>query len=177
MTSRPTLHAPPLVLRPFALSDAPRVAELANDEQLTSTLLVVPFPYHESHALAWIEGHEQRLEERRSLDLAMTVHGELVGSIGVELDQRHRRAALGYWVGRSFWGRGFATTAARAMIRYCFETLGTVRVSAYHFVGNEASGRVLEKAGMLREGTMRGLVRKGDRQLDCVMYAVVRDEP
>jgi RimJ/RimL family protein N-acetyltransferase len=166
-------------LRPFHQDDAPRVATLANDERIASTLLVLPFPYYLEHATSWIARHEDDYAANRELNLAITIAatGELVGSIGMGFEPLHNRVLLGYWVGHEFWGQGFATSAAKAMTKFALDEKGINRVWAYHFVGNDASGKVLMNAGMRREGVIRGMVRKADRYIDCVMYGLVRGDP
>ncbi|MDH4351518.1 MAG: GNAT family N-acetyltransferase, partial [Gemmatimonadota bacterium] len=100
----------------------------------------------------------------------------LVGAIGLILRPEHSRAELGYWIGRPFWGRGYATEAAGAMLRYGFETLGLRRLYACHFARNPASGRVLEKVGMRQEGIARAHAQRWNRFEDLVQYGILREE-
>ncbi len=73
-------------------------------------------------------------------------------------------------------GRATPTEATRAIIRFGFEALGYNRIYAYHFVGNPASGRVMQKAGMKKEGVLRQEVRKGDVFQDHAIYSILRQE-
>jgi RimJ/RimL family protein N-acetyltransferase len=102
--------------------------------------------------------------------------GELVGAIGIDVEERHARAELGYWIGVPYWGRGYATEAATAVVAHAFDDLGLNRVYAYHFTTNPASGRVLQKIGMRHEGTRRAHTRKGDAYLDSDAYAILRED-
>ncbi len=86
-------------------------------------------------------------------------------------ESRHKRGSLGYWLGVEFWGKGYATQAAIAVLNYGFGTLELHRIEAGHYPRNPASGRVLEKIGMQREGLMRGDVLKGHQFEDTVLYA------
>ena len=79
--------------------------------------------------------------------------GTLVGSIALHPNARDDNGEIGYWIGRPYWGQGYATEAAREVVRYGFEELGLHRVHANHLGSNPASGKVLEKVGMTREGT------------------------
>ena len=83
---------------------------------------------------------------------------------------------MGYWIGTPYWGCGFATEATAAVVRYGFEELQLNRVHAAHFALNPASGRVLEKLGMRREGCRRQHVLKWDRYVDLVLYGLLREE-
>ncbi len=75
-----------------------------------------------------------------------------------------------------YWGQGFATEASRAVVRFGLETLGLNRLYAHHMARNPASGRVLERIGMQREGVLRRRVRKWGRFEDVVIYALLREE-
>jgi ribosomal-protein-alanine N-acetyltransferase len=99
-----------------------------------------------------------------------------VGAVGLILAPAHDRAELGYWIGAPYWGRGYATEASRAVVRWGFEGLGLRRIHASHFPRNPASGRVLEKLGMRHEGTLRQHVKKWDEYLDLESYGLLADE-
>jgi ribosomal-protein-alanine N-acetyltransferase len=73
-----------------------------------------------------------------------------------------------------FWGRVYCTAALRLFLRYCFSDLDLERVQARHFIRNPASGRVMEKAGMRREGTVRHHITKSGREEDLVVYSLSR---
>ena len=83
-------------------------------------------------------------------------------------------AEFGYWLGEPYWGRGIATAAARAMVGFAFSAFPWVRLEAGVFEWNQASMRVLKKAGFEREGVLRQSVRKDGQFLDRVMYAITR---
>jgi RimJ/RimL family protein N-acetyltransferase len=167
-----------LILRPFGLSDAPDVAHYAGDREIASTTLLIPHPYSVEDALAWLATHHDSFQSGRSVACAVTLRetGELAGAIGLSIAAGHDRAELGYWIGRPFWGRGFATEAGLAMVRYGFEELPLNRIDAYHFARNPASGRVLQKIGMTYEGTARQLYKKWGGYEDCPLYSILRAE-
>ena len=89
---------------------------------------------------------------------------------------RHNRAELGFWVGVSYWGNGYCTEAATAMIRYGFEVLGYHKVAARHMKCNPASGRILEKVGMRKEGTLVDEVIKDGAFHTLVVYGMINSE-
>jgi RimJ/RimL family protein N-acetyltransferase len=101
----------------------------------------------------------------------------VIGAVGLRVDRDHARAELGYWIGKPYWGRGYATEAARAALRWGFDSLGLERIYAYHFARNAASGRVLRKIGMTPEGIARRHVRKWGEYHDSPLYSILRGEP
>lgn len=165
-----------LLLRPFELDDAPDVCRLAGDREIAANTLTVPHPYEEYMAVEWIGSRSARVEEEKGVVFAIVEGSALVGAMGLDLEIEHARAELGYWIGRPSWGQGFATEAARAVIRYGFEKLSLNRIQAHHLVRNPASGRVLEKCGMRREGVARQYLRKWDEFEDIVMYSVLASD-
>ncbi|MCL7959647.1 MAG: GNAT family N-acetyltransferase, partial [marine benthic group bacterium] len=108
------------------------------------------------------------------LALAVTDSSVLVGAISLRLDFEHARAELGYWIGLPFWGRGYATEAAVAMVGYGFNELGLNRIFAHHVARNPASGRVMKKAGFTHEGFHRAHVLKNGRFEDLHSFAILR---
>ncbi len=181
MTERPeqpTLHTERLVLRPFTPEDAPAVAVLANDPEIAANTLSFPYPYELRMAEEWIAGQPERWEKGELANFAIVLRdgGEMVGSIGLIISAEHGRAELGYWVGRAFWGAGYCTEAARAVVDFGFRVLGLNRVQAHHFTRNPASGRVLRKIGMRHEGHLPQWLRKGDVYEDAELFGILREE-
>jgi RimJ/RimL family protein N-acetyltransferase len=138
----------------------------------------VPHPYPDGAAEAWIGGHAQRFERREIMVLAVTLlhTGELAGCISLALRDNDDRAELGYWMGMPYWNHGYCSEAARALVAYGFEQMGLHRIYAFHFVRNPASGRVMQKAGMSYEGTLRQHVKKWERYEDLAAYGILRSE-
>jgi RimJ/RimL family protein N-acetyltransferase len=175
---RPELLTARLRLRRPERSDAPDVQRLAGDFAVAETTLSIPHPYPDGAAEAWIDSVAAAYEEDRQAVFVMTdrATGDFYGAVGLTLHLEHDRAELGYWVGRPFWGRGYATEAAAAVLTWGFATLGLHRIHARHFVRNPASGRVLLKLGMRREGTAREHFRRWDRYEDVEEYGMLREE-
>ncbi len=179
MTQQPVLVTDRLLLRPFTLADAPEVQRLAGDYEVASNTLEIPYPYPDGEAENWIATHRPGFENGVHVVYAVTRAriGDLVGAVGlVEINRRHGRAELGYWVARPCWGRGYATEAARAVIEYGFSVLGLHRVYAVHFSRNPASGRVMEKCGMAHEAHLREHDRKWGVFEDVDVRGVLHDE-
>lgn len=174
----PALRTARLVLRPFTMADAAAVQRLAGASEVASTTLNIPHPYEDGMAEAWIASHAPAFTRNELAVLAISFPDRaLIGAISLRLEPLHRRAELGYWVGVPFWGQGYATEAAQAVLAFGFETLGLNRIYATHLLRNPASGRVMEKIGMRCEGTNRQHVWKDDRFEDLVRYAILSCDP
>jgi RimJ/RimL family protein N-acetyltransferase len=166
------------LLRPFAASDAPAVQLLAGEREIAANTLSIPHPYLPGMAESWIATHETMRAEGKKVSFAITLAQErtLIGAIGLEIAAEHRRAELGYWIGKPYWGRGYATEAARAVVDYGFKSLGLQRIHAGHFSRNPASGRVLAKIGMRKEGTLRSHIEKWGTFVDVEFYGILRSD-
>jgi RimJ/RimL family protein N-acetyltransferase len=172
----PTLETERLILRPFGLADAPAVEAMAGDHEVAAPTLNIPHPYPAGGAARWIGTHAAAAASGEQFTFAVTrkPDGALLGAIGIGVEPRHRRAELGYWLGRPYWGRGYMTEAARRVVAFGFADLGLNRIQALCFPRNVASARVMQKAGLRYEGTLREYVRKGDAFEDLAMYALCR---
>jgi ribosomal-protein-alanine N-acetyltransferase len=173
----PTLQSPRLLLDAFTLDDAPSVQRQAGDPEVARTTANIPHPYPEGAAEAWIGSHAPAFAEKRHVTLAIRhpEHG-LVGTVSLGVDMAHRHAEAGYWIGREFWSQGFATEALRRLIAYGFRELDLERIHARHLGCNPASGRVMEKAGMTREGCQRRHFIKNGNFEDVVLYGIMRSD-
>jgi ribosomal-protein-alanine N-acetyltransferase len=178
VSAPPSLRTARLVLGPFNLDDVAELQRLAGAREIADTTISIPHPYERNHALAWIEQQSREAATGRAVSLAVRLTDHtLVGAAGLrDIDPEHRQAELGFWIGREWWGKGYAREAAKALISFGFESLGLNRIYAHHMTRNPASGRVLLAAGMQREGVMRQRVRKWDVYEDVVLYAILRDE-
>lgn len=176
--ARPTLRTARLVLRPFRPDDGPDVERLAGARELADTTLNIRHPYPPGDGERWIAGHAAAWAASGSGPFAVCriEDDALVGAVGLGVTPRHAHAELGYWVGVPYWGHGYATEAARALLALAFDTLGLHRVQAHHMPRNPASGRILRKLGMRREGLLREVFRKGDVFEDAVTYAILAHE-
>ena len=174
---QPRLRTARLLLRPLTLADAPRVRELAGEFAVADTTLNVPHPYPEGAAERWIATLGLSWQSGESGVWAIVPRGqEMAGTIGLMFGLQHLRAEMGYWVGRPYWGRGYATEAARALLQLAFGTLELERVMAQHMARNPASGAVLRKIGMRHEGTLRQHMRKWGKMEDVETYGILRAE-
>jgi RimJ/RimL family protein N-acetyltransferase len=164
-------------LRPFRRDDAADVQRLANDRDIAAMTLNIPHPYGTDAAVSWISAHPAHFRRGEAATYAITLaaSGELMGAIGLHFRDAHERAEMGYWIGKPYWNQGYTTEAAQALLAYGFEQRGLNRIQAAHLANNPASGRVMEKIGMEREGLARQYIKKWGRFYDMVFYAILRE--
>ena len=170
----PILETERLILRPFSISDSERVRELAGNKDVYATTLNVPHPYETGMAGKWISSHLSQFYSGSGVNLAIVLKEAetLVGAIGLGAKPRHRRAELGYWIGVPYWGNGYCTEAAREVVQYGFEVLGYHKITSTHMKSNPASGRVMEKCGMIREGELVDQVYKDGNFHTLLVYGI-----
>jgi ribosomal-protein-alanine N-acetyltransferase len=171
------LHGPTLTLRPPIAADAPALLDLASDPDVTRWFSWGPYTSLDE-PLAWIERCGRQRETGEQLDL-LVVHREL-GPAGVtglsELSPRDRRAIVGTWFGRRFWGTGANRESKALVFRLGFDLLGLHRIGSYSNPANERSTRALLGVGLRHEGVLRDWHRHGDRWLDVNVFGLLRDD-
>jgi len=178
MDTQPVLETKRLILRPFKLSDSEQVQKLAGNKQIASTTLMIPHPYPDGAAEEWIKTHNEKYVSGRGVYFAITLkeNGELVGAVNLLGIVESQRGELAYWVGVPYWNKGYCTEAGDAVLRYGFLDRGLNRIHARYFSRNPASGRVLEKLGMVHEGTQRQHVLKWCVYEDMELMGILRSE-
>lgn len=172
---RPILRTARLTLRPFTPEDAPAVQRMASAYEVALNTMSIPHPYPEGAAAEWIARHDEDFAEERIVHWALDDGGEVVGAIGLIL-KGDAIGELGYWIGVPYWGRGYTTEAAEAVLRWGFEEKKLHRIFACYFQRNPASGRVMEKLGMTIEGTLRQHAVKWGEHCDITFYGMLADE-
>ena len=178
MTAPQQLRTARLLLRSLEREDIPAMVRLAGAREIAATTAGIPHPYSEDDGRRFLAQAEEDFRGGRSIFFAVTIlpEYELCGGVGFDLAMLHRRTELGYWIGVPFWGNGYATEAATAVVAFGFDVLGLHRIYAYHFAGNTASQRVLEKIGMRHEGRSRQHILKWDQFIDLENYGLLAAE-
>lgn len=161
-------------LGPFEKSDCPRIADLCNNIKIYRNNLSLPYPYSLQDALDWVDYLDQAMDPNRFMALAIRdkKHGQVLGCLSMEFSQVHRRVEVGYWLGEPYWNKGIMTEVLKRVIKYVFEERNYHKVYGTHFSYNQASGRVMEKAGMVYEGTLKGHLKRQDEYIDLVCYGL-----
>lgn len=137
-----------LRLRQLTTADVQRIAELGGDWDVASMTSRMPYPYTEAAARQWID----QLGDGEKV-FGIEHGGELIGVTGYHCDPKDNSAEVGYWIGKPYWGRGFATEAASAVIAHVFKNKLAKTITCGHFDDNPASARVIEKLGFEKTGS------------------------
>ena len=179
MLSQPILSTERLLLRPFSLKDASELQQLANFREIADTTISIPYPYRLNDAEQKIASYSQNFLQGIGVHFAIThskTH-QLIGEIELrDIDKEHLSAELSFWLGTEFWGMGIATEAAHSILEYGFIQLQLNRIYAYHMLRNLASGKVMQKLGMMQEGVLRQCVKKWGIFEDVVLYGILRQD-
>jgi ribosomal-protein-alanine N-acetyltransferase len=172
----PVLETARLLVRPPNLRDAEDFYTFARDEEMCRYVL---WDAHKNprESRETLRGMIKRNHQGYPGTFVIEIKNErrMIGTIGFQwIDPENNNCELGYSIARRLWGHGIAAEALEVVVRYAFDQLDLNRVEAKHDVLNPASGRVLDKAGFLREGLAReSLVIKG-RHADMQRYALLR---
>lgn len=162
-----------LILRPFTPDDLEDVFEMASDEEVT-------------RYLTW-EKHTRREQSMASIQnyyitrpgiyaIELKESGKCIGCIDLRPEPAHEKASFGYMLNRRHWNRGYMTEALDAVLALAFGPLGMRRVEGSHYAGNEGSGRVMSKCGMLYEGMGRQEVKERGLFWDLVHYGILAED-
>ena len=152
------LESERLILRPARPPDVAAMTVWLGDYDVAKMLARVPYPYGESDAESFIA-----LAEPHRFAIQRKQDGLFMGMIGLYAEDDYE---FGYWLGKPFWGRGYATEAARRLVSYAFMELDRETVHAGWFYDNPASGNVLAKLGARHNGSrMRDCLARGHKVL------------
>jgi len=164
-------------MRRLEHADIPSIIEYASDIEIAKNTYV-PHPYPPEAAIEFVTMTREAWNNDDGYTFALIEkqHGDFVGVMGLHPEPRHYRGEIGYWIGKPHWGKGYATQALRLIIQFGFEKVSLNRVSARHFTTNPASGRVMQKAGMIYEGTSRQEMYHQDTFKDTVLYAILKED-
>jgi RimJ/RimL family protein N-acetyltransferase len=146
---RPVLATKRLIMRAPRESDIPALVELADNHHVAQMLALMPHPYGEKDARAFIAMSVGR-RPGASYVLTLAGTGTFVGCAGLNL--KERGLEIGYWIGEPYWGRGYATEAAHALVDLAFRETGIAVLNASVRVVNPASRRVIHKCGFQYAG-------------------------
>ena len=163
------------LIRDWRRDDAASVARYANNRKIWINLRdAFPYPYGLQDAEFFIA---QVLDADPQTVFAIATPSDAIGSIGLLMgrDVHRYTAEIGYWLGEPFWGRGIMTRAVRALTDYGIRQWNLQRIYAEPYATNQASVRVLEKAGYQCEGTLRASAFKDGRVLDQYLYSYVAE--
>jgi [ribosomal protein S5]-alanine N-acetyltransferase len=182
----PRLYGVLINLRELSVNDAQDITRLMN-YNISKYLYDFPDPYSVQDALNFIKRAHNDFESLSALHFAIEYkavsepgnnYPVFVGSIGLKnIDLIDKKANLGYWIGKQYWGRGIATECVKLIIKYAFSSseLGLREIIAHVFPENNASIRVLEKNGMKKKGEVNEYHKVSKRYRRSLKYSIVQD--
>ena len=167
-----------LVLRPFVVGDANAMFKYASDPETTKFMRFSPHKsVQETTELLTMWEEEAKQPTFYNWAVVCKECNEVIGSIGmVDVKEFHSQAEVGYIIRKDHWKKGLMTECLQRVIQFCFEELNFNRLEACHSIENPPSGRVMEKAGMKREGVKRQYFPTDHGYVDSIMYAITRSD-
>ena len=174
----PRIETERLILRKVRMDDAVDMYAYSCDPLVAKHVLWdAHTSVNETKAYLRYMIRKYRMGDPSSWGIEEKATGKIIGTIGYMWYQADNNACeVGYSLARAKWNKGYMTEALKAVIDYSFDTLGFHRVEAQHETDNEPSGRVMEKCGMKKEGTLRGRLYNKGKYVDVNVYAILRSE-
>lgn len=167
-------------IRPYRLDDAAALFQAAR-ESLAELGPWMPWchpAYSMNESRLWLEAQVPAFEQGTAFELAIiSADGHYLGGCGLnQIDQVNRRANLGYWVRTAATRRGVATAAVHLLRDWAFQNTDLLRLEILVAAGNAASHRVAEKAGAIREGTLRSRLFLHGTVHDATVFSLIRSD-
>lgn len=173
----PILETEHLVLRKLKIEDADSMYIYASNDDVTKYVLWDSHtsPEQTKQFLQFmIDKYEQ---ENYAWAVTLKDSDEFIGTIDyVMLDHNEHIGEIGYALSHLYWGKGYMSEAAKAILHYGFTELHLERIQARCFAENIGSERVMQKAGMVYEGTIRKAKLAKGTYYDLKMYSMIREE-
>ena len=176
-TKFPHIELDKLILNQPTEDDCLEISQILNHEVYSSNTINIPFPYTEKDAKFWVGLSETGFKNNNHLIFAIRekVNEKIIGAIDLGIDIRFNKAELGFWLEKKYWNKGITTEAAKAMIKFGFCNLKLKRIYASHFDFNGSSGKVLEKAGMTKEGLLKCHTYKNGEYQNHILYSIINE--
>lgn len=151
-----------------------------NDAKVAKWLDNAPYPYHRKHGEFFVKKIVQPGIKNKT-DYPFSIHekehDEIIGGIGIHhINRKHKTGEIGYWIGRKYWRKGYATEALKLILRFGFKRLKLAKINARTFSPNKASQGLLKKAGFKPEGLFRKQLAKHGKRHDEHRFGLLREE-
>lgn len=174
----PRIETDRLVLRPLEMSDAESIYEYGRKPEVTEFVI---FDTHQSIEDTYVflrQVDKWRQEASNAVwGITLRSNGKLIGTCGLHhYEENNKTLEIGYALDVPYWSQGYTTEAAQGLIRHTFAVTDINRIHAHHYLGNTASGRVMEKAGMQYEGILRKRVFVKGEFRDIKLYGILRSD-
>jgi RimJ/RimL family protein N-acetyltransferase len=168
-----------IILRKLKDTDANDIYKNAKDKEVVRFTLNIPHPYLYSDATKFISSSiiKWNKKENFTFGITPTSTNKVIGIITLkDIDWRNKKAELGYWLGKKYWGKGIMTEAVGLILCHGFRDLKLHRIYAYIFEKNTASEKVLRKSGFTLEGKKRDVRFRNGKWHNELMFSILRKE-
>jgi len=162
----------------FLPKDVIPLAEYLNDLDIYNSTLRIPHPYTLKDAEEHVALNlEKQLHDSIIENYTIRLDDEIVGGIGFMPGSGFQShiAEIGYWLAKPFRNKGIMTKTIGFFCNMIFENHSFAKLTAGIFPENIASKHVLEKNGFIEEGFLKKYYKKGDKYIDCRVYALMKD--
>ena len=178
MFSMPTLETRRLTLRRITMRDAQDIFAYSRDAEVARHVLWrAQKDISEAKDYCRFMMKRYRCDQPSSWGIIDKAANRLVGTIGyMDYNEDNATVEVGYSLAREMWNGGYMTEALARVIAYTFEHMDVNRIEAQHELENPASGRVMEKCGMRKEGVLRQRLYNKGRYVDVALYAILRED-
>lgn len=170
-----------LLLRKGSIKDSEDIYNNYGKDPLVSKYVVWNMHKSVADAVALMEKWEESYDKLTSYKWLVIEKesNEVIGSItAVKVDEVNKTVALGYCFGSKWWNKGYATETLKQVIKFFFEDVCVETIYANHLVDNKASGKVMQKAGMIFEGTLRNRMidKMTNKPVGLDTYSIIKED-
>jgi [ribosomal protein S5]-alanine N-acetyltransferase len=171
------LHTPRLMIRDFVYEDWKAVHRYASNKEVAKFMVWGPNSEEQSRAFIGraLSMQKQAPRVNYELGLALTENGMLIGGCGIHIENADN-AEIGYCLHPEYWGMGYASEAARAILEFGFTELGVHRIFATCHPDNSNSYNVMKRIGMKQEGHLREHIRYKGKWRDSLLFSILVSE-
>ncbi|MFV8828593.1 GNAT family N-acetyltransferase [Alkalihalobacterium sp. APHAB7] len=174
----PVIETNRLILRQVTKDDAESILEYLSDTDVMKHYGLEPFKSTDD-ALDEISWYQSIYEKKTGIRWGITLRGKskVIGSCGfLNIDSQHYRSEVGFELNKEYWGKGIASEAIEAVIKYGFDHLNLQRIQALIEPPNISSQKLVEKKGFIKEGLLRNYEFTCGKFDDLLMYALLKQD-
>ena len=168
-----------LVIKEYQKKDLDAFLRVVRQPEIYDTTYGIPRDYSRLRGKWWFRviRRNRMMNEAYEYAVFLRDNGEYIGNVGlINLDHVHLHADISYYIASEYMNRGYATEAAREMVKYGFTELGFHKINGVCMHRNHAYRRVMEKLGMTFEGTLRDDMLKDGEFIDLDRLSILQDE-
>ena len=161
------IHTDRLILRK-AISEQEKISLVSQigDWEVVKWLANAPYPYTDDDLEDYL-----LISDSNQFDLNIFMGKQLIGRVGLTLDGDNYYD-LGYWIGKDYWGKGYATESSKKLLEYVLDKLDLLKIKSGYFVGNSASGNVLKKLGFKEVGVEKRYSVSNKKEMDLMLVVL-----